>query len=332
MRKWREHNCIHRKRLAAALACMLALLCLCPSALAIDRIDEQALCTLTVNFRPGGENGDGAQIRLYRVADMTGFGDFTPVYDFAGLGEPVNGLEDEEWNVLARKMASYVDHSSLTNRWWAKGTVTGGKVVFKDLPVGLYLLVYDVYSRSSIYYLTDPMLISLPNHSDPNDPDAWMCEVEISPKAHQIQAAPLRVRKEWVRAPMEEWKPVTIHLMVKGKIAETVVLSAANNWCANFSTKLQNGDWWSVAEATKLEGFKNYKWDWSWDGKYVNIYVTNEKKPPVTPSTTGPAPTPKPNYPPVLPQTGLLWWPVPVLAVGGMLLFGLGWARRRRHD
>ena len=33
-----------------------------------------------------------------------------------------------------------------------------------------------------------------------------------------------------------------------------------------------------------------------------------------------------------LPQTGQLWWPVPVLAVGGMFLFMLGWIRNRRSE
>lgn len=31
-----------------------------------------------------------------------------------------------------------------------------------------------------------------------------------------------------------------------------------------------------------------------------------------------------------LPQTGLLWWPVPLLAMGGVVLLLIGWVRRRR--
>ena len=31
-----------------------------------------------------------------------------------------------------------------------------------------------------------------------------------------------------------------------------------------------------------------------------------------------------------LPQTGQLWWPVPVMAMGGAVLMSLGFARRRR--
>lgn len=33
-----------------------------------------------------------------------------------------------------------------------------------------------------------------------------------------------------------------------------------------------------------------------------------------------------------LPHTGQLWWPVPLLAVGGMFLFLLGWVRNRREE
>lgn len=32
-----------------------------------------------------------------------------------------------------------------------------------------------------------------------------------------------------------------------------------------------------------------------------------------------------------LPQTGQLWWPVPLLALAGMLLFFLGWYQRKRY-
>ncbi len=332
MRKRREHNCIFRRRLAAVLACMLALLCLCP-AMAIDMIDEQASCTLTVLFTPG----DGAQVKLYQVASMTGFGEFTPLGRFAELNENMNGLQDGEWNELARKLLSHADAANI--KPMAEATVTKGKAVFTDLPVGLYLVTYGVYQRNNVYFITDPQLVSLPSHSNPDDPDVWNSNVTIHPKSQQIKSAPIRVQKVWVGTSTGDYQPVTIHLMVKkpgdsfSRIMETVVLSEANNWRAELQTRLGAGDTWSVVEATQLSGFLTPKWDWSWDGRNINVYVTNTKKPPYTPPKPGgPTPTPKPNYPPVLPQTGLLWWPVPLLAVGGMMLFGLGWIRRRSHD
>jgi LPXTG-motif cell wall-anchored protein len=35
---------------------------------------------------------------------------------------------------------------------------------------------------------------------------------------------------------------------------------------------------------------------------------------------------------PALPQTGQFWWPVPLLAAGGMMLFVLGYVMRRREN
>ncbi len=44
-----------------------------------------------------------------------------------------------------------------------------------------------------------------------------------------------------------------------------------------------------------------------------------------------PEDTPTPTTPTDdLPQTGWLWWPVPLMAVLGLLLFGIGWWRRYR--
>jgi len=179
--------------------------------------------------------------------------------------------------------------------------------------------------------LTNPMLVSLPNHT-PGQNDAWTYQVTVNPKDSQIHSSKIMVRKVWQNTTSADRQPVTIHLMVNGRITETVVLTSANDWRAELKTQLQNGESWSVVEATRLNGFQTPQWDWSWDGRNINVYVTNTKKTPYTPSTPGgPTPTPKPNYPSVLPKTGLLWWPVPVLAVCGMLLFGLGWARRRHH-
>ncbi len=50
---------------------------------------------------------------------------------------------------------------------------------------------------------------------------------------------------------------------------------------------------------------------------------------PTDPPPTKPSPTkPSPN----LPQTGQLWWPVPVLACGGLALFSIGLALNRRRE
>lgn len=47
--------------------------------------------------------------------------------------------------------------------------------------------------------------------------------------------------------------------------------------------------------------------------------------------TPSPNPTPTPTPGKKLPQTGQLWWPVPVLAFVGLVSFAIGWLRKK-HD
>ena len=58
------------------------------------------------------------------------------------------------------------------------------------------------------------------------------------------------------------------------------------------------------------------------DGDY-----TVDATPKMTLAPTAPTPTPAPTEP-KLPQTGQLWWPVPVLAVLGLFCVAIGWRRR----
>ena len=76
MRRRHERNCIYRLLALMLLAGLL--LGMTSAALAIDEIIPQST-SLTVVFKPGGVNGDGANMRLYRVADM-------PLYVSAGTG------------------------------------------------------------------------------------------------------------------------------------------------------------------------------------------------------------------------------------------------------
>lgn len=56
-------------------------------------------------------------------------------------------------------------------------------------------------------------------------------------------------------------------------------------------------------------------------------------EPAPTPPPYIPTVTPTPDVtPPPIPQTGQLWWPVPVMAGVGLVLVALGWARHRKSD
>ncbi len=64
------------------------------------------------------------------------------------------------------------------------------------------------------------------------------------------------------------------------------------------------------------------------DGKYEYDLFANPKSDLEREPEPTPPPATKPD--PVLPQTGQLWWPVPLLAVAGMACFAIGWVLSAR--
>ena len=63
-----------------------------------------------------------------------------------------------------------------------------------------------------------------------------------------------------------------------------------------------------------------------------NTYRPEEPDNPDIPDEPPPlGPGDQPNEP-TLPQTGALWWPVPLLAAAGLLLLTVGLLLRRRED
>lgn len=93
---------------------------------------------------------------------------------------------------------------------------------------------------------------------------------------------------------------------------DTVTLNVANNWKYTWHD-LPVGHKWTVAEK---EVPAHYKVSITAEGNIISI--TNEYTKPEIPPP-----------PPHIPQTGQLWWPVPLLAMLGTVFFAIGWARRR---
>ena len=108
------------------------------------------------------------------------------------------------------------------------------------------------------------------------------------------------------------------HLDVyKRQVYDTVKLSEENSWRYGWTDlpAMENGQPvdWQVTELTP----EGYTVTVSREGE--TFLVTNTGHGPQNPGE------------PTLPQTGSLWWPVPLLAACGLICLALG-ARRRRHD
>ena len=304
-----KHN-----RLTSALLCILALLFLLPAVVWADSSAPQE-STLHILYQDSGTPLEGAQFDLFYVGAVDEYGAVSAAPDFAGFEVALDGTDAEDWRVLASTLEGYVAVSDLLPFAGAL-TDADGKVTFAGLPAGLYFVRGHRLTLEDVSYDTDPFIVRLPHYDEAVG--AYVDEVTVRPKNYIPDGNPInrRVLKVWDDNQNADGKrptEVVVNLLCNGEIYDTVTLSEANNW--RYSWEGLNGyQQWSVVE----EGPANYKVEITREG--ITFVVRN----------TYVAPPPPP--PPTLPQTGQLWWPVPILAVAGLFLMAAGLLRRRGSD
>ena len=197
-------------------------------------------------------------------------------------------------------------------------------------------------------YIPQPVMLCLPvSHQG-----TWIYDVTANAKYDEIPAgsgdevSQLRVVKIWEDPEGEEHPAeITVQLLKDGKLWDSVVLSKDNNWRYTW-TGLDQTALWQVAELEVPEG---YTVTITREGDTFLVTNTCQEidippdQPPLDPDNPGDPDKPdqpdKPNQPDnpngnkeKLPQTGMLWWPVPVLAVSGMGCFLAGWVKERKDE
>lgn len=309
-------------RLPALAVLLLALLCAAPSALAIDPIEPGREASLTVEY-----GMKGMAFTVYRVAEMTGFGEFTPSAGFDDIvsADELTDLDSAGWSALAGTLSGYVNRDGQWMRTQRIGA--DGRTTFSGLRVGLYLVMGTPYETGSKVVQVQPSLVALPSR---NAKDVWMYRVTVEPKPEAVERYDeIQVRKVWSDGgSASRPKEITVRLYVNGKFYGAATLNAANNW--RFAWNVSNVRQPAVFKVTESPIPSGYTHSIDYTGSYLTscgrlgkrITIVNRKCTPVVPA--------KPSG--KLPQTGLLWWPVPLLAGGGMALFLIGWLRRRRDE
>ncbi len=295
---------ILKRTVTILLSVFIGTSCIATAVFALGNIDTSRKTSLTVYF---GENGTGfpnVDFRFYRVANMSDTGSFTLWGDFHAYPVSLENLDSSGWRALAQTLYAYVKRDNLQPLRTGK-TNSDGLISFSELTVGLYLVTGDMYTKEGTTYTPEPMLVSLPGLTAG---DEWDYDVEVSCKYDSGTIPALverKVQKVWKDDGNEDKRPeaISVQLLENGSVVATVTLSEENNWEYTWNN-LNGSSTWQIAEAETPEG---YTVTVAQEG--ITFIMTN---------------TFPPETPPKLPQTGMLWWPVPLLVCGGLLLVVIG--------
>lgn len=230
------------------------------------------------------------QVSLYRVADEN----YNLVDSFShysiDLKQDVQGA------------ANALENRILMDGIEADACVTSdsvGNASFSGLESGIYLVVGKEVFQDGVFYMPQVSLVSLSGNLSVD------LKYEMSDKPSRIH-----VLKVW-KKDNKKSRPKSIEVCLlrsDGIVVDRVVLNSDNQWSYTWDN-LSTSYTYRVMETSVPSGYKE-----SCTREKDTIVLTN----------TGSDKYRVEKKDEVLPNSGQLWWPVPVLLFVGLVLFGLG--------
>lgn len=304
----------HMRPVRRWMAVVIAMLVLAGSVFAAAAMEPQRPASLTLSFGRDGTGFSGVSFRLYRVAAVDSAAAFTLEAPFSAYPISLEGLTSAHWRALAQTLEGYVLRDGLTPDQTG-ATDDDGSLTFSGLLPGLYLLLGEPCESDGWRHTPEPLLVMLSMEA----PDGAVT-VKFDREPLPTETRSYTVVKIWEDGGSDgRPQEITVELLQDGQVYDTVVLSAANNWRHTWDG-LDAGSRWHVVEGDVPAGYTAAVVR---EGTVFALTNTAEAPPE--------APEKAPPSGETLPNTGVLWWPVPVLALAGLTLFALGWGRRRHE-
>lgn len=268
---------------------------------------------------------------LYRVAAFSETEEFKLEKPFSDYQVQLEGLDNEGWRALAETLAGYVERDGL-QPLDKKEADEQGHLKWEDLQRGLYLVLGEKVKDEQYVYTPMPSLVTVPNRSEEG---SWDYNVVIRPKYNkeeiqQDEKTDYTVIKIWKDKQNKKVRPekIQVQLLQDGKIYDTVELSEKNNWKYTWK-QLHTGFKWTVVEKEVPKNYTVTSTQEKTSFVIKNTYAAPGENGGAggnngTGGSGGTGGNGGGSGKPGLPQTGQLWWPVPILTVLGFLLFVIG--------
>lgn len=327
-----------KKRMMASVICFIMAFVMCLSAFssAVSAIiNKEGSITLHVADANTGDIIEGASFRLYLFAAAYAK-DNDIGYDYV---IPYDDCNMDMGNLQDSYLPIHLTHFAQTHDlpYTIKSSDEQGAVVFENLVPGVYLIVPS--GNIPNYYTPSPFVINIPLYDEENK--NWVYDINATPKMRIYTSSDIAdttyisVKKLW-DAQGEHPDSVTVSLLCDYREVEKVTLNESNNWHYRWDS-LSSRHSWSVVESSVPDGYKVSYESSSNTVTIINSVDNPTEEPPVpttkpdTEPSTNPEGSTKPDTEPTtkpeeLIQTGQLNWPIPILAIAGLLLFSIGWA------
>lgn len=284
----------------------LALCLLMPLSAFAERVEIDHPASLTLRLAYGGAGLPGASFEVFRVAEMDDDARFAMLGGYTAGSVDINKVEGAAaWSALAERLAKQAGTPTAE-----AVTDQQGKALFDGLESGLYLVMGQPLEQGDYVYEYAPFLVSVPSKADGKWQYDAMADVKAEPRPLLFD---MQVVKVWKDPGYVDKRPdeITVELYRDGAVLESVKLNDRNHWKHTFED-LERTHKWMVREQKVPSGYRA-----TYEERNGAQIITNTYVKQVPGQQT-------------IPQTGLMWWPVPVLAVLGLTLVIIGLAMRRK--
>ena len=280
-----------KKILCLGLVLLLAAVAALPVC-AAEAVDFNRKGSISLTLKAGDKVVPNAPFSLFCLGlagSEGGMLSFSYLPEYEGYGKPIGELKHE---VDSNLLADYIVENDLYGDPVAKEvTDENGELTFSDLPLGVYLAVQTAGAED--YSLTVPVLCATPDYVD----GKWVYDVNANPKPQVERMVSFVMKKVWNDDEKNRPDSVEVALKDGDKFLGTVVLSAENDWQITMDPVADS----DVMTAEELNVAKGYYPTCRRVGD--TFIITNTDS---------------------LIYTGQLKWPIPALAVLGVLLVAGG--------
>ncbi len=266
----------------------------------------------------GTKTIEGMEIDMYRVGNRLPDGSYEFNEEFKNCIVPDADMNSSELSEIAESLLNVIKAESIAATASAKSGADGA-AVFENVADGIYIIYGGRYEYMGYAYEMSPVIFeSAVWNPDNNTADlSALAKISEDKIPENPVMAEYSIKKVWSEdegLEINRSSFVDVDIFCDGKLFASVLLNEDNNW--QYSWSGDSSKDWSCSEVTEVDGYKVLYAEEETVFLVQNVYFGSSSSGGDEPGPTQPADK--------LPQTGQLWWPVPVLLAAGVIFVAAG--------